>query len=292
MEQTISREQGVADLHSTSDEARVAAAKGLLQLGEFGTPAGTHLLAGAKAALRLWRLADAVVLTYHGLKVVQPQTMLWADMLANRAIACARHGFYSEAISAGEQFLKAVEALPAAAQWLPYVHHAMGLAHDCLQQYADAAFHHRLATELHVDPVERAIAASDLAYSLARSGNAAEADRVLSQVADVGNPFASFVVACTTTLVRYHQRRHAEAVTAGKAATALAAGQEDAWAVPVAELHYWMSKAVWELGDGFHAAAWALHAAVVAEERFQLALSKAATEWLAEIMDRGGIRDA
>lgn len=287
------RERRLADMQSANDSLIVEAAKGLMELGEYGTPAGTYLLAGGQAALRLRRLADAVVLLYHGLLVAQPKTALWAEILVNRAIACSRHGFYDDALAAGEEFLAVVETLPSRAQaWVPHTHHAMGLAHDRLRQYDKAVPHHRIAAELYPDAVRRMYSACDLAYSLALSGDVLSADHVLSTVVPVDEATAKFVHCSTTALVRYQQGRYTEAVAAGDLAEALAAGNEDAWALPYAELRYWLSRATWETGDRYRAAKLGYYAALVAHHRWHLTLRDAANAWLAEMLSKGGILNA
>lgn len=245
MEQNDRREQWLNDMHSTSDEAIVQAAKGLMVLGEYGNPTGIHLLEGGKAALRLWRLADASVLLFHGLRVVQPHTMVWMEILANRATACAQFGLWPCAIDAGEQFLAAVGELPEARKWLPHVHHAIGFSHDRLKQHAVAAQHFRIAAEMYVDADRRAEATADYAYALTFSGQAEEAGRVLSQAPEGKSPYAKFVLSGTTAIVRHHQGRYEESVAAGEQAEALAQDNEDAWAVSLAEVRYWISRAVW-----------------------------------------------
>ncbi len=293
MEQVDLRTRYVADVLSGSDEAVVTAAKCLITLGEYGSHAGEYPLAGGKAALRLGRLADAVVLLHQGLRVAEPNSLVWADLLVNRAVACAHHGFYPDAITAANKFLDVLPALPATAVgWVPYAHHALGLAHDRLQQYGKAVPHHRLALESYADPVRRAQAAADLAYSLTLSGNADDADVVLAQVPDVEDPFTRFVLRGTLAIVRYCQRRFADAVVEAERAEAISVGHEDLWASPLAEVRYWLSRAVWELGDRCRAAALALHAAVVADQRWNLALRDAASDWLTLILEKGGLRDA
>lgn len=74
-------ERLVEDVKSGADTGVLAAAKGLLELGEYGRPAGIYLLKGSKAGLGAGLLADAVVLLYHGLRVAEPNTNVWADPL-------------------------------------------------------------------------------------------------------------------------------------------------------------------------------------------------------------------
>ncbi|HWI53899.1 MAG TPA: hypothetical protein VNT01_17305 [Symbiobacteriaceae bacterium] len=287
------RERLLADMQSANDSLIVEAAKALMEIGEYGSPAGTYLLAGGQAALRLRRLADAVVLLYHGLLVAEPNTLVWAEILVNRAIACSRHGFYHDAITAGEEFLAVLEALPSRAQtWVPHTHHAIGLAYDRLQQYSKAVPHHRIAAEMYPDPVRHMYSTCDLAYSLALSGDVPGADQVLSTVVAVDEATAQFVFHSTTALVRYHQGRYSEAVAAGDRADSLATGNEEAWALPHAELRYWLSRATWETGDRYRAAKLGLYAALVAHHRWHLTLRDAANAWLAEMLSKGGILNA
>lgn len=293
MHQVDCHQRLLADMHSNDDATVLAAATKLLELGEYGTPVGTYLLKAGKAALRQRRLADAVVLLYHGLKVAEPQSLLWAELLANRAIACAQHGLYPNAIQEGNQFLGLVDALPEMRRWLPYVHHAIGFAHDHLQRYSEAARHFGLALDRYTDPLERDSARCDLASALAMSGQAGEAARVLDQVNVVAmTGLSQFGYFFTLTVVRTVQGRFAEAVDAGDRAEALAEGQEEKWATPLAELRLWLSKAVWACGNRHRSAILALQAAVMAQEQHHLALCDAATDWLAEIRDRGGVRNA
>jgi tetratricopeptide (TPR) repeat protein len=289
------RERLLTDIHSEDHATALEAARGLLKHGDFGMPAGTYLLTGAKAALHLGRLADAVVLTYHGLKVAQPNTVVWAEMLANRAVACSRHGFYYDAIAAGQQFLAAAEAFPEFAKWRPWAHHAIGLSHDRLHEYGQAVPHHRQAAETYSDPASRVNSTCDLVYSLTLSGEVDQADQALSQVQDVQEPLARFVVHATTALVRYHQGRHVEAMLAGNRAEAVAnenqaeTAEGSVWELPLAELRYWVSHAAWETGDRYRAAALAWWTAIIADKRRHYRLLDAANEWLAEIVKKGGV---
>jgi tetratricopeptide (TPR) repeat protein len=293
MRQIDLRDRLLADMQSGDDAAIVAAVQELLTLGEYGEPSGTYLLTGGRAALRLGHLADAVVLLYHGLRVAAPGSLTWAELLVNRAVACSRHGFYQDAINAGEQFLAAIDALPSKARdWIPHSRHAMGLAHDRLHQYDKAVPHHRVAAETYPDPTRRTHSLCDLAYSLALSGDSTGADHVLSSVEVFDAPVTQFVYYSTTTVVLWHQGRHGDAVAAGARAEALAADNEGAWALPLAELRYWLSRAVWDMGDRHRAAALALCAAVVAHEHWHFALQDAANAWLTEIMAKGGIGNA
>lgn len=292
MRQTDRLERMLEGIHSESTEAVIAAAKGLLELGDYGQPAGIYLLKGGKAALGAGRLADAVVLLYHGLRVAEPGTKVWADLLVNRASACARHGFCRDAISSGQQFLAAVETLPAETRmYIPYAHHAMGFAYDKLKDHAMAAAHFRNAVETYEHPHQRTIAACDLAWALTLSGQVEAAEHVLTQAEDSKNSFATFVLTGTTALVHYHQRRFAEAVAVAERAEALAIGNEDTWATSLAEVQYWLSRAVYALGDRYRAAALALRVAVVADQHWDLDLRDRASGWLTEIMDKGGLHN-
>lgn len=284
-------ERLLADMHSGSNEAIIAAAKRLLELGEYGSPAGTYLLAGGKAALRAGRLADAVVLLHRGLQVAEPHTKLWADLLVSHAGACAKHGFARNAITDGEQFLHAVPSLPAETHVLiPYAHHAVGFGYDELKEHRKAATHYRLAAETHSDPVQRAIATSDLAFALALAGEADEADQALQPVESTHDEYATFVLAGTTAIVRCHQGRFSETVAEAERAEALAIGNEERWAVPMAETQYWHARAAYQLGDRYRAGALALQVALVACKHWRLELERRASAFLAEIMDKGGIR--
>jgi tetratricopeptide (TPR) repeat protein len=293
MRQTDRLEQLLDDVKSELGEVVLAAAKGLLELGEYGQPAGIYLLKGGKAALGVGRLADAVVLLYHGLRVAEPNTKLWADLLVNRASACAHHGFYRDAITAGEQFLGMLDNLPPeASTYIPYAHHAVGFAWDKLKEHTKAATHFRMAVETYQDPDQRAISACDLAWALTLSGQAEAAEHVLSQVPDSQDSFATFVLSGTAALVHYHRGRFAEAAAAAERAEALAFGNETTWANSLAEVQYWLSRSAWELGDRYRAAAVALRVAVVADQHWNLDLRDQASAWLAEIMDKGGIQNA
>ena len=281
------------DVHSESNEAVIAAAKGLLELGEYGKPAGTYLLKGGKAALGARRLADAVVLLYHGLRVAEPNTKIWANLLVTRAAACARHGYCRDAIAAGEQFLSAVDLLPHKTRALiPYAHHSIGFAWDRLKAHDKAATHFRLALETHADPTQRTIAACDLAWVLTLSDQVQEAAVVLSQVEASADPYAPFVLSGTTALIHFRQGRFAEAATEAERTEALAIGHAEAWADSLAEVQYWHSRALWEQGDRYRAAALALRVAIVADQHWNLDLRDRASAWLAEMMDKGGIQNA
>ena len=293
MKQVDRLEQLLQGVDSGADETVVTSATELLELGELGCPAGTYLLAGGKAALRLGRLADAVVLLYHGLRVAEPNTKVWADLLVNRATACSQHGFYRDAIASGEQFLQLAAQLPAeTSPFLPYAHHAVAFAYDRLKDFGRAATHYRMAVYLYQDPIQRSIATCDLAYALVFSGALRDAELVLSEVVESDNAYASFVLACTTTVVRFYQARLSDALAASQRAEGLALGKEQLWANPLAELAYWQSRVVWELGDRHRSAALAFRAAVAADQLWNLDLRDTASDWLAEIMDKGGIHGA
>jgi hypothetical protein len=124
------------------------------------------------------------------------------------------------------------------------------------------------------------------------AGRLDEADLILAQGADSTDTFPNFVKACTTSLIRYHQHRFDEAVSSAERAYALAAGKEELWASPLAELRYWHSRAAWELGNRHQAAALALRAALSAEELRLIDLRDKANDWLAEILYKGGIHSA
>ncbi|MGE5531971.1 MAG: hypothetical protein ACM3VW_07650 [Bacteroidota bacterium] len=290
MGQTLRLDQLLEDIRSGSDEAKIAAVKALLELGKFGSPAGAYPLEGAKAALRAWRLADAIVFLHHGLRVAEPHTPLWAELLVNRAIACAHHGFFREAIEAGDQFLAVVVGLSAKTRsFIPYAHHAIGFAYDALKDHARAIQHYRLAAEMHTDPVEQTRAGIDLAYALAMSGDPGAADCIIQGVTPTQDPLVNFGLATATTIIRYQQGRFSEAVDAGERALALASGQEDRWAIPLAETQYWLARAVFELGDRQRSVALALRVEFVAYERWHLELGGRADALLAEILGKGGI---
>lgn len=290
MKRTDRLERLLEEIQSGSGEAVISAAKSLTTLGEFGSPAGTYLLAGGKAALRLGRLADAVVLLYHGLQVAEPNSKVWAELLVNRAIACGQHGFCRDAVTSGEKFL-AIEC-PLAQEttaFVPYAHHAVGFGYDDLKNHDKAVTHYRLAAEMHVDPIQRLRASVDLAFALALSGRPDEADFVLAGLDPMDDPDVTFGIAGATAIVRYHQQRFAEAVAAAERAQALAVGNEERWAVPLAETEYWLARAVRELGDRHRSAALALRVAIIAGQNWRLELRDRAMAWLAEIMDKGGI---
>jgi tetratricopeptide (TPR) repeat protein len=237
--------------------------------------------------------AGSVVGGFHGIRPVEPNTLLWARLLASRAIACAHHGFYDDAIAAANTFLKAAGNFPETEAWVSHVHHALGLAYDRLGQHDKAVPHHRLAAEAYItDPPGRAIAMADLAYSLALSGRPDEADQVLSMTVAVEDQRVRFVLAGTTAIVRYCQGRHAEAMASATQAEALADGHEEAWAVPLAEVWYWAARAARALGNGHTAALLALRAAVVADQRWHLKLSEDATQLLEVLVGKGGVKHA
>ncbi|HEY3368008.1 MAG TPA: hypothetical protein VGK74_23350 [Symbiobacteriaceae bacterium] len=286
------RAQLIADLKSDDDIRIIEAAKRLLAIGDYGTPAGIVCLAGGKAALRKWKTADAVVLLYRGLKVVTPRTALWGDLLVNRATACAHHGHYPDAIEAGEVFLQAVDSLPPGAErWVPFVHHAVGLAYHRMRDPQQAAYHYRMAAEKHWVPRERADALCDLAYAEALCGHPDKGDEALARVDQgVFNALGVFGYHATCAVVLYFQRRYDEALSEARKAEELAQGKEDEWAIPLTELHIWLSKIYWGLGDRYHAGAWGLHAAVHAEMKRLFALADEANNWLQEIMEQGGVR--
>lgn len=146
--------QLVTDIHSTDDDRIVEAAKHLLALTEFGSPAGVYLLAGGKAALRKGRISDAVVLLYRAIKVSEPGTLVWGEIMVNRAVACLRHGYYPDAIDAGTTFLTALPTLPSEAyRWAPVAHHAVGQAADRMGDFHKAAYHHQMAADGYSDPL-------------------------------------------------------------------------------------------------------------------------------------------
>lgn len=289
--------QLVTDVQSGDDLRIIEAAEKLLAMGDYGNPAGTYCLTGGKAALRKRKTADAVVLLYHGLKAVEPFTLLWGELLVNRAIACAHHGYFPDAIQAGGLFLNHVHSLPQQAEkWVPYVHHAVGLAEHRMQRPSQAAEHYRLAAELYTVPTERVAALVDLAYDLAICGEPDKGEEalncvdhgVLTELGDLGN----FGFHMASAVVRHFQGRYEDALATANKAKEIAQGREDDWAMPLTELHLWMSKMYWNLGDRYHAGAWALHAAYHAELKRLIALAQEANDWICEIMSQGGIRNA
>lgn len=280
----------MTDIQSGSDEAIVAAASGLFAMGEYGVPAGAYLLKGGQAAFRLGRLADSAVLLFQGLKVVEPQTLTWVSLLVTRAVVCAHYGLYGDAIAAGHEFLGSVHAFPQAEAWIPHAHHALGLAYDRRHEYDKAVPHHRASVESYAEhSIGRAIAMSDLAYSLAKSGQVAEADFVLAQVPAAEHERAQFVLHCTTALVRFLQGRYSDALAHSELAEPLAVGKGTTWELPLAELRYWTARAKWAAGDGCNASLKALWAAVVAQKHWHFSLCDDATSLLAEIRAKGGI---
>lgn len=284
----------VRDMQSIDDAVVVEAAIRLLALGECGNPPGIYCLLGGKAALRMGNAADSAVLLYRGLKVAQPGTLVWAETLVNRALACCRMGYFPDAIHAGGLFLQNVGNLPSTATaWVPYAHHAIGQAHDRMREYNLAVPHHRQAAEGFSDPVKKANSICNLSYALALSGNPHEAVSALDQVLTEALPvYFQFVAVGTRAIVSHHLGRYADSLRCGEEADILARGHEEEWMVPLAEVHYWMSRSAWELGDRYRSAALALHAAVHAERRWNIALREMAAEWLEEIMARGGIASA
>jgi tetratricopeptide (TPR) repeat protein len=294
MDRVAVRDRLLADLNSGNDSAGVSAALELLALGDYGDPVGTYLLQGGKAALRKDRLADAVVLLYHGARVAHPGTLLWGELLVNRALACCRFGYCPDAIKDGSRFLESVDELPLAARaWIPHAHHAIAQGYDRMRKYDRAVPHHRAAADGFADPTLKANSQCSLAYSLAISDQAGEAERVLAGVHCTDLPeYYQFVHAGTRAIVLYHLGRFDESLEAGETAERLARGHEDEWVVPVAEVRYWMSRSAWRQGDRYRSAALALDAAVRAESRFNMALRDMAADWLEQILDQGGIQGA
>jgi tetratricopeptide (TPR) repeat protein len=280
----------LAELESGDDQATVDAAGSLFAMGEYGSPAGTYLLKGGQAAFRLGRFADSAVLLLQGLHVAQPQTPTWMMLLVCRTVTCAHGGRYPDAIESGTQFLANVDMFPDVAAWIPHAHHALGMAYDRRGQYAEAVPHHRAALDYDTyDHDTRAIAAADLAYSLSRSGNPDEASHVLSQVMDVADQHARFVVHGTSAIVRCCQGLYEECIAEGKAAESLVSGNEAHWAAALADVRYWMARAFWATGDGYSASANGLWAATTAHRYWQDQLCRDATDLLAEIRAEGGI---
>lgn len=281
----------VADLDQENGETVLDATRELLALGEYGSPVGAYPLKGAKAALKRGHLADAVVLLFHGLRVAESGTMVWAELLVNRAVACAHHGFYPDAIDAATTFLNRLPELePAATAWVPHAHHALGFTHDRLRQYDQAIAHHRWALDAYQDPILKSNAGCDLAYSLALSGRPAEGLAVLIGVPVERLSGLSLVgYYGTLAIVRHCLGEHSEAVAAGERAEAHAAGNDELMAIPLAEVRYWMAQSAWHLGDRYRAAALALRAAVMADSHWNIHLRDAASDWLADIMNKGGI---
>lgn len=282
----------LADMQSDSNEAVVAASFELFARGEYGSPAGIHLLKGGQAAFGMGRLIDSAVLLLEGLEVAEPHTQVWAELLASRSVTCARVGYDLDAISTGTRFLENADAFPELAKWVPHVHHAIGYAHDRMRQHSKAVPHHREALEHYSDPIRKALVMTDLAYSLARSGETTGADYVLAQVPVLEDARVPFFVRGTTAIVRYIQGRFAEAVADAEQAVQLAQGQEEALAVPLLEVRYWLARAYWAVGNGVYAAREGLHVAVAAQTRWQPALSEDATDLLREIRDKGGLSNA
>ena len=287
------REELVANMQSGNDELIVAAAKELLAMGHYGDPVGKFPLEGGKAALRLWRRADAVVLLYHGLKVAEPGTLVWGEILVNRAIACAHHGFYLDAIEAGSKFLSVVHDLPCAAtSWTPFVHHALGIAYDYRKDFSQAAEHYTMAVEHYSEPALSAGTLCNLAYSLARSGRPAEADQALSRLdaGDLGN-HERFARLATLAVTRYHQGRWEEALVAAEQAEGIGRPHSEAWGSAFPELLYWLSRSAWNVGNRYLAMVRGLEAAVRADEKYNIALLETTNAWLEEMLS-GGLRSA
>jgi tetratricopeptide (TPR) repeat protein len=280
------RAELLAALESQADDAVISAAQDLLALGEYGDPRGAVHLKGTKAALRQWQMADAVVLTYQGLKVVEPGGLVWAEILANRAIACAYYGAYSDAISAGQRFLEHVDSLPEqAAAIKPYVHHALGLVYDRRKEYEQAAIHYRLAADLYDLPGPKSRAHCDLAYSLTLSGEADQAEAVMAMLDCT--PFTEWEVYAywaSLVVVKYHKGQPDEAWAAATTAETIGKEFEDRWGSSIPELQYWMSRIAMARGDKLAALKLGLAAAVKAHQNFNVALRETALNWLEEIV--------
>jgi tetratricopeptide (TPR) repeat protein len=284
------RNRLLADIQSGSDEAIMSAAGQLFELGEYGSPKGTYLLSGGKAALRLGYWMDAAILLFNGLHTAEPDTLVRAEILVNRAVACSRVGFYRDAVQAATEFLDQIDSLPELARkWAANAHHAMGFAYDRLEQYSEAAQHNGLAAEMYTNSIGRSNAMCDLAYSLAMGGNAADADAILSRIdlTDLsGLPLFHYYV--TAVIVDFALARYANGMATTKKAEELVRGSDDAWGSPLAELRYWKARCMWELGDLIRAAATGFQAAMLAERHWNRTLCDRATAWLAEINGKWG----
>jgi tetratricopeptide (TPR) repeat protein len=285
--------QLMADVMGTDDQRVIEAATQLLTDAPGG-PEASHLLMGGKAALRLRRISDAAILLYHALRVVEPGTALWAEILVNRCVACAHHGYYLDAVDAGNEFLGNMEVISPQqrAKWLPKVHHALALCHHRMGDYRLAAKHFRMAADGYTVPVETAVALCDLAWALALAGDADAGEIALHDVNQAALTEAAWsVFHGTTAVVLYHQGRYCEAQAAGDRAEASVQGQ-DASSSPLLELRFWRSRIAWELGDRAVAGTLALHVAMRAESAFNVAMRNRANDWLVDMMKQGGIRGA
>ncbi|HEY3367286.1 MAG TPA: hypothetical protein VGK74_19690 [Symbiobacteriaceae bacterium] len=288
------RAQLLAGMRSEDDGVRIESARGLLALQEYGDPTGTFLLEATLAANRLNRFADAVFLTYHGMKVAQPGSLVWGEILVNRAQVCALVGYLPEAITAGQLFLERVETLPEKARsWIPHAHLAVAQAYDRMHHHGLAVPHHRVAATLFTDPEKSAIATCNLAYSTALTGHPQEAMEILQQVEPSSLPtHGRYVHASSMMLICHLLGRHEDALRAGDEADKLAEGNEDRLANPLTEMHLWMSMSAFALGDRYRAGALGLYAAFVATRIGNTPLRDRANAWLEEIMRQGGIHNA
>lgn len=289
--QSDMRAQLVLDMASGDGLRMIEAAKKLVAMGEYGDPKGIYCLAGAKAALSQWRVTDAVVLTYRGLKVCDSPTLLWGEMLVNRAIACAHHGYYIDAIRAGSTFIENIKLLPVKAEsWLPYTHHALGLAYHGSGDLHKAVEHYHSAAEGYAAPEPRAVALTDLAYELALIGDPARGRQALDQVDPAllaGKGL--FAYRGTEAKLYFMLGQHDAALASSLLAHEVARAHEDEWAVPLAEVNLTLSKIYWALGNRYMAGVWGLHAAYHAAMKHEPRVANEADAWLGEILDQGGI---
>lgn len=285
------RAQLVLDMASGDGLRMIEAAKSLLIMGEYGDPKGIFCLTGAKEALGKWRITDAVILTYHGLKVCETSTLLWGELLVNRATACAHHGYYIDAIKAGATFIESAKLLPSKAEsWLPYAHHAVGLAYHGSGELHKAVEHYHAAAQGYTAPELRAVALTDLAYDLALVGDPSRGRQALEQVdAAVLAGKGLFAYRGTEAKLFFLLGQHDAALASSLLAQEVARGYEDEWAVPLAEVNLTLSKIYWAMGNRYMAGAWGLHAAYHASMKHEHRLADEADAWLAEILDQGGI---
>lgn len=289
----VATEQLEALMETGDNLQQLNAAKELFAREIFGNPEGIYLVKGGKAALRLAKNQDAALLLYFAVKMVKPRTMLWAEAIVNRAVACINTGYYHDALVAGLEYLQALASLPmGAVKVLPYAHHAVGQAYDALKEHSKAVPHHRMAMTAYNDPLMQAGSRCNLATALAQSGGVAEAEAVLLELPASELPkelVATYHM--SHAIVLFHMERYQEALDAGWRANRVLEEQENPSQDAVAELHYWMSRSAWELGDRHTALGLGLSAAMTSDLHWNAVISDKANQWVFK-MAKGGVQGA
>ncbi|HEY3368495.1 MAG TPA: hypothetical protein VGK74_25855 [Symbiobacteriaceae bacterium] len=259
----------------------VEAAWGLVNAGHHGEPAGTYALRGVKAALKLSSYDEAAVLATEGLTVAEPLTLIWADLQVNLAIACARISAYDTAIEAGERFIASVTELPEKAlQWLPFAHRAVGYAYHQTNLPNRAVDHYRCAADTHPDPQERLILRCDLAYDLALAGRLDEAAQTLRAIPfDHLSPQGQFGFKATQAVISFKQGDTQTAYELVRHADDWMRDQARTMAMPLAELHFWMSHIYAARGNQQDATFYALHGTAHAKWAGQFGSKARVSPW-------------